>query len=74
MKEETPEKKCPSCGCEKHKTIPFTDGKNIKWIFVCRNCETLTDERVIEAFYEPYKKKGDIYPISFISTILTSLF
>jgi hypothetical protein len=55
MKEDKSEKNCSSHGSEGFKRIPFTDGKNIKWVLACRKCEAIIDERVIESFYEPYK-------------------
>jgi hypothetical protein len=56
MKEDKSKKNCSSHGSEGFKRIPFTDGKNIKWVLACRKCEAITDERVIESFYEPTKK------------------
>jgi hypothetical protein len=74
MSPKKPEKICAACGCKDTKNIPFTDGKSIKWITACSHCETINDDRVVEVYYEPYTKKGNLYPVSLISDTLTSLF
>jgi hypothetical protein len=65
---------CAACGCEETKTIPFTDGKNVKWILTCSNCESVTDSRVLEVYYEPYHKTELQYPVSLIRDMLSALF